>query len=212
MPACAAAVPAAAAAFATASGIVTSRADLALHLRQRPFPFAGDGRAHSGAHMALLRYRVDEAEALGRAGAFGLAGQHHRHGLRRTDQARQPECAAQARMQSKQDFGEAALWYRRSAASGESAGALGLGILHEGGLGVAKDIAEAMRWYRTAAEAGNDVVPALQQWQKRQLRCGQQLVDRAREIGNRLQFENSWIVGQEIPFGLYKPGDSAFQS
>jgi 2-polyprenyl-6-methoxyphenol hydroxylase-like FAD-dependent oxidoreductase len=28
----------------------------------------------------------------------------------------------------------------------------------------------------------------------------------------RLQFENSWMVGQEIPFGLYKPGDSAFQS
>ena len=61
-------------------------------------------------------------------------------------------------------------------------------------------------------DATNDVVPALQQWQKRQLRCGQQLVDRAREIGNRLQFESSWIVGQEIPFGLYRPGDSAFQS
>jgi len=80
------------------------------------------------------------------------------------------------------------------------------------GAGTVKAAEDAWQLGNTLTETGNDVVPALQQWQKRQLRCGQQLVDRAREIGNRLQFENSWMVGQEIPFGLYKPGDSAFQS
>ncbi len=71
------------------------------------FPFAGNGRAHRGAHMAFLRHRIDQAKPLCRAGAFGFARQHHRHGLRRTDQARQPECAAEAGMQSEQNFGKA---------------------------------------------------------------------------------------------------------
>jgi len=44
-----------------------------------------------------------------------------------------------------------------------------------------------------------------------ELRCAQ-LVARAREIGHRLQFENTWPVGQGFPFGLYEPGDSAFGS
>src|SRR5258708_34826750 len=79
------------------------------------------------------------------------------------------------------------------------------------GAGTVKAAEDAWQLGDTLAETGNDVVPALQQWQKRQLQCGRQLVGRAREIGNRLQFENSWMVGQEFPFGLYKPGDSAFE-
>jgi 2,6-dihydroxypyridine 3-monooxygenase len=80
------------------------------------------------------------------------------------------------------------------------------------GAGTVKAAEDAWQLGNTLAKTGNDVVSALQQWEKRQLQCGQQLVDRAREIGNQLQFENSWMVGQEFPFGLYKPGDSVFQS
>ena len=80
------------------------------------------------------------------------------------------------------------------------------------GAGTAKVAEDAWQLGSTLAETGNDVVPALRQWEERQLQCGRQLVDRAREIGNRLQFENSWIVGKGFPFGLYKPGDSAFHS
>jgi len=79
-------------------------------------------------------------------------------------------------------------------------------------ISIAKPAEDAWQLGNTLAETGNDVVPALQQWQKGQLRCGRQLVGRARETGNRLQFENSWMVGQDFPFGLYKPGDSAFRS
>ena len=80
------------------------------------------------------------------------------------------------------------------------------------GAGTVKAAEDAWQLGNALAEAGNDVVPALRQWQERQLRCGRQLVDRAREIGNQLQFENSWMVGHGFPFGLYKPGDSAFHS
>jgi 2,6-dihydroxypyridine 3-monooxygenase len=78
------------------------------------------------------------------------------------------------------------------------------------GAGTVKAAEDAWQLGSTLADTGNDVVAALRQWQERQLRCGRQLVERAREIGNRLQFENSWTVGQGFPFGLYKPGDSAF--
>jgi hypothetical protein len=61
-------------------------------------------------------------------------------------------------------------------------------------------------------EAGNDVVTALRNWQERQLECGRRLVARAREVGNCLQFKNTWPVGESLPFGLYESGDSAFLS
>jgi 2,6-dihydroxypyridine 3-monooxygenase len=80
------------------------------------------------------------------------------------------------------------------------------------GAGTVKAAEDAWQLGNALVETGNDVVPALRQSQELQLRCGRQLVDRAREIGNRLQFENSWMVGQGFPFGLYKPGDSAFHS
>ena len=47
----------------------------------RRLQFAGDRRLDGGADMALLRHRIDQAERLRPAGALGLAGQHHGHGL-----------------------------------------------------------------------------------------------------------------------------------
>jgi 2,6-dihydroxypyridine 3-monooxygenase len=80
------------------------------------------------------------------------------------------------------------------------------------GAGTAKAAEDAWQLGNALAQTNDDVSIALQNWQERQLRCGTQLVARAREIGHRLQFENTWPVGQGFPFGLYEPGDSAFQS
>lgn len=76
--------------------------------------------------------------------------------------------------------------------------------------GTAKAAEDAWQLGDALTETGNDVVAALKKWEERQLKCGRQLVARAREIGNRLQFENSWPVGEPFPYGLYQPGDSAF--
>jgi 2,6-dihydroxypyridine 3-monooxygenase len=80
------------------------------------------------------------------------------------------------------------------------------------GAGTAKAAEDAWQLGNALAQTNNDVSIALRNWQERQLQCGTQLVARAREIGHRLQFENTWPVGQGFPFGLYEPGDSAFQS
>jgi 2,6-dihydroxypyridine 3-monooxygenase len=79
------------------------------------------------------------------------------------------------------------------------------------GAGTAKASEDAWQLRNALAQTNNDVPVALQHWQERQLQCGSQLVARAREIGHRLQFENNWPVGQGFPFGLYEPGDSAFE-
>jgi 2,6-dihydroxypyridine 3-monooxygenase len=78
------------------------------------------------------------------------------------------------------------------------------------GAGTAKAAEDA--WQLGEALTGSDsggVVAALKRWEERQLACGQQLVSRARDIGNRFQFSNSWPVGAAFPFGLYESGDSA---
>src|SRR6201987_3155496 len=80
------------------------------------------------------------------------------------------------------------------------------------GAGTAKAAEDAWQLGNALAKTNNDVSVALQYWQERQLQCGTQLVARAREIGHRLQFENTWPVGQGFPVGLYEPGDSAFGS
>jgi TPR repeat protein len=52
----------------------------------------------------------------------------------------------------KQDFTEAAKWYRTAAERGHAVAQLNLGSLFELGQGVLKDPAEAVKWYRKAAE------------------------------------------------------------
>jgi 2,6-dihydroxypyridine 3-monooxygenase len=79
------------------------------------------------------------------------------------------------------------------------------------GAGTAKAAEDAWQLGNALAQTNNDVSVALQHWQERQIPCGAQLVARAREIGHRLQFENTWPVGKGFPFGLYEPGDSAFE-
>jgi 2,6-dihydroxypyridine 3-monooxygenase len=77
------------------------------------------------------------------------------------------------------------------------------------GAGTAKAAEDAWKLGEALTASDGEVVGALKSWEKRQLACGQQLVNRAREIGNRFQFSNSWPVGEALPLGLYEPGDSA---
>jgi S1-C subfamily serine protease len=55
----------------------------------------------------------------------------------------------------KQDYAEAAKWYRQSAEQGVAFAQWNLGAIYCNGQGVQKDYAEAAKWYRKAAEQGN---------------------------------------------------------
>jgi len=55
----------------------------------------------------------------------------------------------------KQDYSQAAKWYRQAADRGHAGAQAALGELYEAGQGVPHDDAEAAKWYRQAAEQGN---------------------------------------------------------
>lgn len=55
----------------------------------------------------------------------------------------------------KQDFTEAAKWYRKAAEQGNPEAQVNLGTLHVDGLGVEKDITQAVQWFLKAAHQGN---------------------------------------------------------
>jgi 2,6-dihydroxypyridine 3-monooxygenase len=73
--------------------------------------------------------------------------------------------------------------------------------------GTAKAAADAWALGEAMLAAGGDVVEALRRWEPGQLALGAQLIARAREIGNRSQFEGTFTPGDPILiFGLYEPG------
>jgi 2,6-dihydroxypyridine 3-monooxygenase len=73
--------------------------------------------------------------------------------------------------------------------------------------GTAKAAANAWALGRAVAAARGDVVQALRDWEPSQVALGRNLVRRARAIGNRSQFEGSWVPGDpSLVFGLYEPG------
>jgi 2,6-dihydroxypyridine 3-monooxygenase len=73
--------------------------------------------------------------------------------------------------------------------------------------GTAKAAANAWALAERLAEARGQVETALLQWEPEQLRLGRNLVERARRIGNRSQFEGDWEPGDpSLIFGLYEPG------
>jgi 2,6-dihydroxypyridine 3-monooxygenase len=74
--------------------------------------------------------------------------------------------------------------------------------------GTAKAAANAWALAEAMAAAHGDVEHALQNWEPQQLALGRNLVERARDIGNRSQFESrSWLPGDpSLIFGLYGPG------
>ncbi|HLF41456.1 MAG TPA: FAD binding domain-containing protein [Acidimicrobiia bacterium] len=73
--------------------------------------------------------------------------------------------------------------------------------------GTAKAAADGWALAEAVAGAGGDVVEALRRWERGQLELGRQLIARAREIGNRSQFDGTWEPGDpRLIFGLYEPG------
>jgi 2,6-dihydroxypyridine 3-monooxygenase len=75
--------------------------------------------------------------------------------------------------------------------------------------GTAKAAEDAWLLARAVGAADGDVVPALRAWEETQLELGRRLVARARELGERSQFEGSWDPADpSLRFGLYAPGGS----
>jgi 2,6-dihydroxypyridine 3-monooxygenase len=75
--------------------------------------------------------------------------------------------------------------------------------------GTAKAAEDA--WTLAAALQGvrDDVAQALQPWSRRQVALGAACVARSREAGTRLQ-NGRWQIGEPLPYGLYRVGDSSF--
>ena len=53
---------------------------------------------------------------------------------------------------ARQDYVQAALWYREAAEKGDANAQYNLGIMYCNGRGVSRDFAEAARWFRKAAD------------------------------------------------------------
>jgi hypothetical protein len=55
----------------------------------------------------------------------------------------------------KQDYAEAAGWFRKAADQGDASAQFAIGTMCFKGQGVPPDYAEAIKWYRNSAEQGN---------------------------------------------------------
>ena len=76
-------------------------------------------------------------------------------------------------------------------------------------VGTAK-AAESAWMLADAVKAADFNIPkALDLWEPKALAMERQALARTRESGQRSQVDNSWEVGEPIPYGLYETGDSA---
>jgi len=78
--------------------------------------------------------------------------------------------------------------------------------------GSAKAAEDAFQLSQALAATDGDVLAALAQWEPRQLELGRSVLERTRAAGQRSQFEGTWNVGDPLPFGLYRAGDSEMPS
>ena len=76
-------------------------------------------------------------------------------------------------------------------------------------VGTAKAADDAWTLVSAIDGAHGDVGGALRSWSRRQIALGAEAVARSREAGTRLQ-DGSWQIGEPLPYGLYRVGDSAF--
>jgi 2,6-dihydroxypyridine 3-monooxygenase len=75
-------------------------------------------------------------------------------------------------------------------------------------VGTAKATEDAYTLACSVGAFGADIAVALQTWEPAQLSLGRSALERARDAGDRSQFQQSWSVGDPLPFGLYEAGDS----
>lgn len=74
--------------------------------------------------------------------------------------------------------------------------------------GTAKAAADGWALADAIREAEGDVDTALRKWEPTQLALGKQLVARTRQMGERSQFEGTWIPGDpSLRYGLWEPGN-----
>jgi 2,6-dihydroxypyridine 3-monooxygenase len=74
-------------------------------------------------------------------------------------------------------------------------------------VGTAKAAEDAWTLAAAVADGRGDVERALLAWSQRQIELGAATVARSREAGARLQ-NGTWPVGDPLPYGLYRVGDS----
>ncbi len=74
--------------------------------------------------------------------------------------------------------------------------------------GTAKAAEDAWQLAEAVKACAGNVVAALQQWEPGQLALGRGVLARTRSVGNRVQFEGTWRIGDPLPFGLFRVGDS----
>ena len=73
--------------------------------------------------------------------------------------------------------------------------------------GTAKACADGWALRDALRDADGDPVAALARWEPGQLALGRQLLERTRDMGDRSQFQRSWVPGDpSLRLGLYGPG------
>ena len=75
-------------------------------------------------------------------------------------------------------------------------------------VGTAKAAEDARTLAAAIADCSDGLPAALRRWETAQVSLARSAMQRAREAGARSQFENSWRVGDPLPFGLHEAGDS----
>lgn len=75
-------------------------------------------------------------------------------------------------------------------------------------VGTAKAAEDGLTLAQAVGARLDDIPAALQDWEQARLRVGRAGAVRARDAGIRSQFDNSWRIGDPLPFGLHEPGDS----
>ena len=118
------------------------------------------------------------------------------------------QCSAEPFVQVIVDLEVPRMAFGRSCLIGDAAFALRPHI----GAGTARAADDAWQLGNTLLHTTGRQIPVrLKGWQAQQLQTAQLAIQRARAVGQSLQFEGTWRVGDPSPFGLRAAGDSAIR-
>jgi 2,6-dihydroxypyridine 3-monooxygenase len=102
------------------------------------------------------------------------------------------------------DIGVSSMAFGRTVLIGDAAFALRPHVA----AGTAKAADDAWNLAGMLAKFPDDIDHALGEWERGQLALGRAVTARSRDAGVRSQFDNTWELGEPLPFGLYESGDS----
>ena len=142
----------------------------------------------------------------------GAARQRHVEGLRRAARESLPPALSELVSRTSSPFVQVVfdievsrMAFGRACLIGDAAFVL----RPHAAVGTAKAADDAWKLAEAVEACGYDIPAALRQWEPGRLELGRRALRRTREAGQRSQLENSWRVGDPLPFGLYAPGDSS---